>query len=66
MSIVIVTEIDIDTTPNEVWDVLADFPPYGVSWKGLEMSSARRHVRIAPYLRSRTAVTPKTRFWRAT
>jgi hypothetical protein len=29
MSIVIATEIDIDATPHEVWDVLADFPAYG-------------------------------------
>ncbi|MDP3896207.1 MAG: SRPBCC domain-containing protein [Mesorhizobium sp.] len=29
MSIVIATEIDIDATPKQVWDVLADFPSYG-------------------------------------
>lgn len=29
MSIVIATEIDINATPSQVWDVLADFPSYG-------------------------------------
>lgn len=29
MSIVIATEIDINATPKQVWDVLADFPAYG-------------------------------------
>ena len=29
MSIVIATEIDIDATPDQVWEVLTDFPSYG-------------------------------------
>ena len=29
MSIVIATEIDIDATPDQVWEVLADFLSYG-------------------------------------
>lgn len=29
MSIVIATAIDINATPKQVWDVLADFPTYG-------------------------------------
>jgi uncharacterized protein YndB with AHSA1/START domain len=29
MSIVIATSIDINATPNEVWEVLTDLPAYG-------------------------------------
>ena len=29
MSIVLTTSIDIDATPEQVWEVLADFPTYG-------------------------------------
>ena len=36
MSIVIATEIDIVATPDQVWDVLADFPAYG-EWSNFSM-----------------------------
>jgi len=64
MSIVIATSIDISATPEEVWEVLSDFPTYG-EWsnfskiEGVAQVGERLSMRM-PGMSFRSTVTVAT------
>lgn len=64
MSIVFTTEIDVDATRDEVWEVLTDFDSYGewsnfTSVEGTARAGARLRMRMPGFRFTSTVVTAR-------